>query len=92
MKKLYYLFFAILFTNSVIAQESIQTTSSGYGKTEQEAINIALINALQETLGGYLSSNTKVLNDKLIKDEISAITDILKIIDKELTDGHQSNR
>jgi len=75
MKKLYYLFFAILFTNSVIAQESIQTTSSGYGATEQEAINIALINALQETLGGYLSSNTKVLNDKLIKDEISAITD-----------------
>jgi len=75
MKILYYLFFAILFTNSVIAQESIQTTSSGYGATEQEAINIALINALQETLGGYLSSNTKVLNDKLIKDEISAITD-----------------
>ena len=75
MKRLYYLFFAILFTNSVIAQKSIQTTSSGYGATEQEAINIALINALQETLGGYLSSNTKVLNDKLIKDEISAITD-----------------
>ena len=75
MKILYYLFFAILFTNSVIAQESIQTISSGYGATEQEAINIALINALQETLGGYLSSNTKVLNDKLIKDEISAITD-----------------
>ena len=75
MKILYYLFFAILFTNSVIAQESIQTTSSGYGATEQEAINIALINALQETLGVYLSSNTKVLNDKLIKDEISAITD-----------------
>tara|TARA_B100000780_G_scaffold277151_1_gene247201 strand:- start:691 stop:2262 length:1572 start_codon:yes stop_codon:yes gene_type:complete len=58
-----------------MAQESIQTTSSGYGPTEQEAINIALINALQETLGGYLSSNTKILNDKLVKDEISAITD-----------------
>ena len=75
MKRLYYLFFAILFTNSVIAQESIQTTSSGYGATEQEAINIALTSALQETLGGYLSSNTKILNDRQIKDEISAITD-----------------
>ncbi len=75
MKKLYYLFFTIFFCVPLMAQESIQTTSSGYGPTEQEAINIALINALQETLGGYLSSNTKILNDKLVKDEISAITD-----------------
>ena len=75
MKKLYYLFFAILFSNSVIAQKSIKTTTSGYGTTEQEAINIALTSALQETLGGYLSSNTKIQNDKLVKDEISAITD-----------------
>ena len=75
MKKLYYLFFTIFFCVPLMAQESIQTTSSGYGTTEQEAINIALINALQETLGSYLSSNTKIQNDKLVKDEISAITD-----------------
>ena len=75
MKKLYYLFFTIFFCVPLMAQESIQTTSSGYGTTEQEAINIALTSALQETLGGYLSSNTKILNDILVKDEISAITD-----------------
>ncbi len=44
------------------------------GKTMEDAKNNALRSALEQVSGTYLSSNTLVINDKLVSDNISSIT------------------
>ena len=68
------LIYLLMFPSLVLAQSSIQVKSSGAGITEKDAVRIALRNALEETLGAYISSNSKISNDKLIIDEISSIS------------------
>ena len=56
-------------------KENIVTvvTVSG-GETKSEAIKFALRDALEQTYGTFISSNTKILNDELVKDEIISIS------------------
>ena len=56
-------------------KENIVTvvTVSG-GETKSEAIKFALRDALEQTYGTFISSNTKILNDELVKDEIVSIS------------------
>ena len=46
----------------------------GSGKTRDTARQQALRNAIEEAFGAYISSNTEILNDALIKDEISSVS------------------
>jgi len=47
---------------------------TGQGNTSDEAVQNALRNALEQTFGTFISSNTEILNDNLIKDEIVSVT------------------
>lgn len=61
--------------NQVQGNDKVVTlVTSGTGNTKEEAIRNALRNAIEQTFGTFVSSNTKVLNDELIKDEIVTIS------------------
>lgn len=57
------------------AQEvkTVTLTVSGQGKTQDEARQNALRNAIEQAFGVFISSNTEILNDELVKDEIVSI-------------------
>jgi len=57
------------------AQEvkTVTLTVSGQGKTQDEAKQNALRNAIEQAFGVFISSNTEILNDELVKDEIVSI-------------------
>jgi hypothetical protein len=52
----------------------VTLVTSGSGSTKEEATRNALRNAIEQTFGTFVSSNTEVLNDELIKDEIISVT------------------
>lgn len=80
--KLIILSVLLIFQSALFAQKSssIKIKASGSGSTEREAIRSAQRNALEETLGVFVSSNTSIRNDDIISDEISSISngEILK--------------
>lgn len=65
-----------LLSNISFAQEdkTITLTVSGQGKTQDEAKQNALRNAIEQAFGTFISSNTEILNDELIKDEIVSVS------------------
>ena len=68
----------LLFTFQVLnAQEADKTISlvvSSQGKTQEEAKQNALRSAIEQAFGTFISSNTEVLNDSLVRDEIVSVT------------------
>ena len=49
---------------------TITLVTSGTGDTKEEAVKNALRSALEQTYGAFVSSNSQVVNDELVKDEI----------------------
>ena len=77
MKKIALLLSIItLLANVSFAQEdkTVTLTVSGQGKTQNEAKQNALRNAIEQAFGTFISSNTEILNDDLVKDEIVSIS------------------
>ena len=75
MKTIIFIFFQITFFNSALfGQESISLTVSAQGKTKEEAKYNAFRDALERAFGTFISTNTQVLNDELIKDEIVSVS------------------
>ena len=75
MKKLFLILCSVLLSIPVFSQENDATlTVFGTGSTEEEAIQQALRSALEQTYGAFISANTTILNDELIKDEIVSIS------------------
>src|SRR5690554_2405113 len=75
---------------------TVRLTVSAQGKTKEEAKYNALRDALERAFGTFISSNTQILNDELIKDEIVSISsgniehfDIKSEV--QLPDGSYSN-
>lgn len=62
----------------MVAQESTDKTVtlvvSGEGTNKEEAIKQALRSAIEQTFGTFISANTEVLNDELIRDEIVTVS------------------
>lgn len=58
------------------AQESklAEVTVSGNGQTKDQALQNALKNAIEQAFGTFISSNTNILNDELVKDEIISVS------------------
>ena len=52
----------------------VNLVASGDGNTKEEATKSALRSAIEQTYGTFVSSNTKILNDELVKDEIVTIS------------------
>ena len=77
MKKIVLMFGIITFLGNIsFAQEdkTVTLTVSGYGKTQDEAKQNALRNAIEQAFGTFISSNTEILNDELVKDEIVSVS------------------
>ena len=66
----------LLYSKIVFANEelTITITTIGSGNTFEIAKVSALRSALEQVSGAYLSSNTLIINDKLIADNITTIT------------------
>ena len=73
MNKLSLLFFALLTICNVSAQETVKLTVSGQGATKEEATANALRSAIEQSFGVFVSANTQILNDEVVKDEIATI-------------------
>lgn len=58
---------------SVKAQD-VKVLSSGQGISKDEATKLALVNALEETYGMFISSSTTIENDFIKSDEITTLT------------------
>ena len=72
---------------------TVSLVTSGTGKTKEEATNNALRSAIEQVFGTFVSSNTQILNDEMIKDEIVSISsgNVLgyeEISSVELPDGY----
>lgn len=52
----------------------ISLVVSADGATKEEAIKVALRNAIEKAYGTFVSSNTAILKDEMVKDEIVTIT------------------
>jgi hypothetical protein len=64
------------FQGSAYAQEKIEEvtlTVSGDGATKQEATAAALRSAVEQAFGVFVSANTAILDDELVKDEIATV-------------------
>ncbi len=54
--------------------KTVTLTQIGEGKTKDEAKYNALRNVLEKAFGAFISSNTSILDDNLIKDEIVSLS------------------
>jgi hypothetical protein len=52
---------------------TVVLTVSGIGKTQQEAKLSAMRLAIEQAFGAFISSNTDMLNDKVVSDQITSI-------------------
>lgn len=55
-------------------EKVISLVANGTGSTEEEAIKNALRSAIEQVYGSFISANTHIVNDELIKDEIVSVT------------------
>ena len=76
MKRLYMTLFVMLITFVGMAQtkDDVTLTVTGDGATKEEAVDNALRSAIAQAYGVFVSANTQILNDEVVKDEISAVT------------------
>ena len=75
MKKLLFIL-ALAFSITVSAkpkEDVVTLVVTGEGKTEQEAVVSALRTAIEQAFGCFISSNTTILNDELVSDEIVSV-------------------
>ena len=91
-----YLIIAILLaiSFSVHSQDdkTVTLTVSAQGKTQDQAKTNALRNAIEQAFGTFISTNTEILNDELVKDEIVSVSngniqDYEVVSEIELPDG-----
>ena len=87
------LFLLLLIPSLVFATEELDITVSGSGIDKEAAIKDALRSALEQTYGAFVSTSTKIQNDKLMSDEIVSLSrgniknyNILS--ENQLTNGH----
>ncbi len=60
--------------NSNETNKVVSLTTIGQGKTLNEAKLFALRSSIEPTYGAFVSSETKIINDELVKDDINTIS------------------
>lgn len=60
--------------NKAKSQDEAVLTVFGFGKTKDEATRKALRSAIEQAFGAFVSSNTQLLNDSLVSDEIATVS------------------
>ena len=76
MRKIIYILLLLSFSTYAKAGDNKTVTliTSGQGKTQDEAKQNALRNAIEQAFGAFISSHTEVINDNLVKDEIISVS------------------
>lgn len=76
MKHITFFIIVLLISSKLQAQDdkTITLNASASGKTEELAIQAALRSAVEQAFGTFISSNTQLVNDALLKDEISSVS------------------
>ena len=75
MRKISTLILAIVLCCTVFAQPNeVSLTVNGEGRTKDEAIDNALRYAIEQTYGTFVSANTSILNDDVVRDEILTVS------------------
>lgn len=76
MKRLIMFIFATLtfIVGMAQTQDEVTLTVTGEGSSKEEATNNALRNAIAQAYGVFVSANTQILNDEVVKDEIATVT------------------
>lgn len=71
------LLFAFITAFNIIYSQTTENivtlTSSGTGKTIEEAKNNALRLAIEQAFGAFISSKTEILNDEIVSDQITSV-------------------
>lgn len=73
MKKLLLSIVALCAVALASAQEVVTLTVNGQGTTKDVAVASALRSAIEQSFGVFVSANTTILNDELVKDEIATV-------------------
>ena len=74
LRALSVLFFFTLSSTLFAQVNEVTLVTSGEGPTENEAVNEALRSAIEQAYGVFVSANTDILNDELVKDEIVTVS------------------
>lgn len=75
MKKTLILVCLSLVYQIVVAQPNeVKLVVTGEGQTKEEATNNALCSAVEQAFGVFVSANTEILNDEIVKDEVATIS------------------
>lgn len=76
MKKIVLLLVSLFAINLLQAQQKIDDLTlvvSSDGATKEEATHLALRSAIEQAYGTFVSANTTIINDKIVKDEIATV-------------------
>ena len=84
-KTLLFSIIALLFSLYSYAQNDITMVVSGSGETKEGAVASALRSGIEQAYGSFVSSNTSILNDELVKDEIVSVASGVVKSYKEVT-------
>ena len=71
------LFLVFIFSAALINAQTVDDVTlvvSGDGSTKEAATHVALRSAIEQAYGVFVSANTEILNDELVKDEIATVT------------------
>ena len=75
MKKLLlYLIVAFTINANALDDKTVTLVVSGQGASQDEARQKAMRSAIEQAFGAFISSNTEIKNDELVKDEIVALS------------------
>jgi hypothetical protein len=76
MKNIICLLFILFASTKIYAQDdkTVTLNASAIGKTEEIATQAALRSAVEQSFGTFISANTQIVNDALIKDEIVSVS------------------
>lgn len=77
MKKLMSFVWMCLMSISMLSAQGVEEVTlvvSSDGATKEEATHVALRSAIEQAFGCFVSANTEILNDSLVKDEIVTVS------------------
>ena len=76
MKRKLLLLVALIACVGIYAQsvDEVTLVVNGSGATKEDAVHTALRGAIEQAFGVFVSANTSIVNDELVKDEIATVT------------------
>ena len=66
--------FCMLLCPNLLMSQTVSVIGDGEGVTIEEATKSALLSAIEQAYGVFVSANTVVLNDELVRDEMTSLS------------------